>query len=122
MVDGQGYLITNREVTARILLAKVANEHFSIFSSYKKLFQFWPHFVSHSFLSPQVVGEDIEDFEYTPRPEFEGPFIILNEENEKDLILKFFEHIQELAPNVIVTYNGDFFDFPFVSARAEFHG
>ena len=46
----------------------------------------------------------------------------MNEENEKNLILKFFEHIQELAPNVIVTYNGDFFDFPFVSARAEFHG
>ena len=70
----------------------------------------------------QVVGEDIEDFEYTPRPEFEGPFIILNEENEKNLILKFFEHIQELAPNIIVTYNGDYFDFPYVSARAEFHG
>ena len=46
----------------------------------------------------------------------------MNEENEKNPILKFFEHIQELAPNVIVTYNGDFFDFPFVSARAEFHG
>ena len=40
----------------------------------------------------------------------------------QDLIVKFFEHIQELAPNVIVTYNGDFFDFPFVNARAEFHG
>ena len=70
----------------------------------------------------KVVGEDIEDFEYTQRPEFEGPFIILNEEDEKSLLLKFFEHVQELAPNVMVTYNGDFFDFPFVAARAEFHG
>lgn len=42
MVDGQGYLITNRE----------------------------------------IVSEDIEDFEYTPKPEYEGPFIIFNEPDE----------------------------------------
>lgn len=42
MIDGQGYLITNRE----------------------------------------IVSADVEDFEYTPRPEFEGPFIIFNEPNE----------------------------------------
>ncbi len=42
MVDGQGYLITNRE----------------------------------------IVSEDIEDFEYTPKEGYEGPFIIFNEENE----------------------------------------
>jgi DNA polymerase epsilon subunit 1 len=42
MVDGQGYLITNRE----------------------------------------IVGEDIEDFEYTPKDGYEGPFIIFNEPDE----------------------------------------
>lgn len=42
MVDGQGYLITNRE----------------------------------------IVSEDIEDFEYTPKDGFEGPFIIFNEKDE----------------------------------------
>lgn len=42
MIDGQGYLITNRE----------------------------------------IVSEDIEDFEYTPKPEYEGPFTIFNEEDE----------------------------------------
>lgn len=42
MIDGQGYLITNRE----------------------------------------IISQDIEDFEYTPRPEFPGPFIILNEPDE----------------------------------------
>ncbi len=36
MIDGQGFLITNRE----------------------------------------IVSEDIEDFEYTPKDEYEGPFII----------------------------------------------
>lgn len=42
MVDGQGYLITNRE----------------------------------------IVSEDIEDFEYTPKEGYEGPFIIFNEADE----------------------------------------
>lgn len=42
MVDGQGYLITNRD----------------------------------------IVSEDIEDFEYTPREGYEGPFIVFNERDE----------------------------------------
>ena len=42
MVDGQGYLITNRE----------------------------------------IVSQDIEDFEYTPKEGYEGPFIVFNEPNE----------------------------------------
>ncbi|XP_071842245.1 DNA polymerase epsilon catalytic subunit A-like isoform X3 [Apostichopus japonicus] len=82
MVDGQGYLITNRE----------------------------------------VVSEDVEDFEYTPKPEYEGPFIIFNEENELALLQKFIEHIMEIRPNIISTYNGDLFDWPFVEARCSFHG
>lgn len=42
MIDGQGFLITNRE----------------------------------------IVGADIEDFEYTPKPDYEGPFVIFNEADE----------------------------------------
>ena len=42
MVDGQGYLITNRD----------------------------------------IVSEDIEDFEYTPKEGYEGPFIVFNEADE----------------------------------------
>jgi DNA polymerase epsilon subunit 1 len=42
MVDGQGFLITNRD----------------------------------------IVSEDIEDFEYTPKEGYEGPFIIFNEPDE----------------------------------------
>ncbi|KAJ6622010.1 DNA polymerase epsilon catalytic subunit 1 [Pseudolycoriella hygida] len=78
MIDGQGYLITNRE----------------------------------------IVSHDVEDFEYTPKPEFEGNFIVFNETNEMALIQKFFDHILEIKPHVIVTYNGDFFDWPFVETRA----
>ena len=30
----------------------------------------------------EIVSTDVEDFEYTPRPEFEGPFIVFNEPDE----------------------------------------
>uniref|UniRef100_A0A8C9TG99 DNA polymerase epsilon catalytic subunit n=1 Tax=Scleropages formosus TaxID=113540 RepID=A0A8C9TG99_SCLFO len=82
MIDGQGYLITNRE----------------------------------------IVSEDIEDFEFTPKPEYEGPFSVFNEPDEASLIQRWFEHIHEIKPNIFVTYNGDFFDWPFVEARAAHHG
>ncbi len=35
---------------------------------------------------------------------------------------KFFDHIQEVKPHIFVTYNGDFFDWPFIEARAKIHG
>lgn len=82
MIDGQGYLITNRE----------------------------------------VVSEDIEDFDYTPSREFPGPFIIFNEPDELGVLRRFFEHIREAKPTVLVTYNGDFFDWPFVDTRARHYG
>ena len=82
MIDGQGFLITNRE----------------------------------------IVSEDISDFEYTPKPEYEGPFIIFNEPNEKAVLERFFLHIKECKPTVIATYNGDFFDWPFIEARASILG
>uniref|UniRef100_A0A8D1TG87 DNA polymerase epsilon catalytic subunit n=1 Tax=Sus scrofa TaxID=9823 RepID=A0A8D1TG87_PIG len=82
MIDGQGYLITNRE----------------------------------------IVSEDIEDFEFTPKPEYEGPFCVFNEPDEVHLIQRWFEHVQETKPTIMVTYNGDFFDWPFVEARAAVHG
>ncbi|OMJ24716.1 DNA polymerase epsilon catalytic subunit A, partial [Smittium culicis] len=69
-----------------------------------------------------IVSEDIEDFEYTPKEEFPGPFTIFNEPDEKSLIIRFFDHIRESLPTVLVTYNGDSFDWPFLHNRAEFHG
>ncbi|GAA6010438.1 hypothetical protein JCM10207_001304 [Rhodosporidiobolus poonsookiae] len=82
MIDGQGFLITNRE----------------------------------------IVGADIEDFEYTPKPDYEGPFTIFNEPDEPATIRRFFEHFREARPTVCATYNGDSFDFPFLLARATVHG
>ncbi|CAL1540665.1 unnamed protein product, partial [Lymnaea stagnalis] len=69
----------------------------------------------------EIVSQKVEDFEYTPRPEFEGPFIVFNMPDEKSLIQKFFEHIQEVKPHIVSTYNGDFFDWPFVETRAAIH-
>ncbi|KAF8518703.1 hypothetical protein BU17DRAFT_90783 [Hysterangium stoloniferum] len=82
MVDGQGFLITNRD----------------------------------------IVSEDIEDFEYTPKDGYEGPFTCFNEPDEAAVIRRFFEHVRTAKPTVMATFNGDFFDFPFLRARAEVHG
>lgn len=30
----------------------------------------------------EIVSENIEDFEFTPKPEYEGPFTIFNEDDE----------------------------------------
>ncbi|EGS22368.1 DNA polymerase-like protein [Thermochaetoides thermophila DSM 1495] len=82
MIDGQGFLITNRE----------------------------------------IVSEDIRDFDYTPKPEYPGPFMIFNEPDEKAVLERFFLHVKEARPTVIATYNGDFFDWSFVEARASVNG
>eukprot|EP00043_Microstomoeca_roanoka_P015073 m.150253 g.150253 ORF g.150253 m.150253 type:complete len:2376 (-) comp16169_c0_seq1:102-7229(-) len=82
MIDGQGYLIINRE----------------------------------------IVSEDIEDFEYTPKPEFPGPFIVFNVADELATISRFFEHIREVKPHIMATYNGDLFDWPFLERRSEILG
>lgn len=82
MIDGQGYLITNRE----------------------------------------IVSKDIDDFEFTPKPEYHGDFEIFNEKNEKDLLIRFFKHIVLSKPTVYVTYNGDFFDWPFIDTRSKVNG
>lgn len=45
----------------------------------------------------QVVGADISDFEFTPKPEFEGPFTIFNEPDEEALLKRFFSHMQQVG-------------------------
>lgn len=30
----------------------------------------------------EIVSENIEDFEFTPKPDYEGPFTVFNEDNE----------------------------------------
>ncbi|RIB08013.1 hypothetical protein C2G38_2112181 [Gigaspora rosea] len=82
MINGMGFLITNRE----------------------------------------IVAEDIEEIEYSPSTQYKGFFKIFNEPNEKALIERFFKHIKEQRPTIIVTYNGDYFDWPYVEDRASKYG
>ena len=70
----------------------------------------------------EIVSSDIDDFDYTPKPEFEGPFTTINARDEKAMLVHFFEHIQSARPTIIATYNGDFFDWPFVEQRATIAG
>lgn len=65
----------------------------------------------------EVVSEDVPNFEYTPDGFEPGPFIVINLPNEETMLRKFVSHVQQLCPHVIVTYNGDFFDWPYVEAR-----
>lgn len=37
----------------------------------------------------EIVAEDVEDFEFTPRPEFEGPFQVFNEPDEVKWLIDF---------------------------------
>lgn len=68
----------------------------------------------------QVVGADVQDFEYCPKPEYDvGIFKVFNEPDEKSLLVRFFEHIRETKPFIFTTFNGDFFDWPFIQDRAE---
>ncbi|XP_020701921.2 DNA polymerase epsilon catalytic subunit A isoform X1 [Dendrobium catenatum] len=73
-------------------------------------------------INREFVGADIEDLEYTPKPEFEGCFNVKNVENEVELLKLWFAHMQEVKPGIYVTYNGDFFDWPFLEKRAAHYG
>ena len=82
MIDGDGFLITNRS----------------------------------------IISEEIEDFQYTPKPEFDGHFHIFNEKDEEGLLKRFVLHCRERRPNIFVTFNGDYFDIPFIAERLKVYG
>ncbi len=73
-------------------------------------------------LSRSVVSENVANFEYTPKPQYPGPFTVFNEPDEASLLRHFFSHFRQMRPQIVVTYNGDFFDWPFVEVRAAKHG
>ena len=68
------------------------------------------------------VSDDIDNFEYTPKPEYEGNFIVWNEPDERAVLRRWFDHMREAKPGIFVTFNGDWFDFPFIETRATKHG
>lgn len=44
---------------------------------------------------------------------------VITVKNEKEMIIKFFEMIKDTDPAVIVTYNGDNFDIPYILERTK---
>ena len=66
-------------------------------------------------------SSDIDSFEYSPL-EFYCKFTVWNCPNEKAMLEKWFDHINQLKPHIMVTFNGDYFDFPFVERRAAING
>lgn len=73
-------------------------------------------------INREVVSKDIDDFEYKPHAEYHGEFEVYNEPNEISLLQRFFAEVRIAAPRVFVTYNGDYFDWPFVEKRAALLG
>jgi DNA polymerase epsilon subunit 1 len=52
----------------------------------------------------------------------EGHFTVSNCEDEKAMIQAFYGLIKRVQPHILVTFNGDFFDFPYVAKRSEILG
>ncbi len=48
----------------------------------------------------ELVSEDVRDFEYTPKPEFFGPFRVFNEADEGAMLRRFFSHCRAERPHV----------------------
>ncbi|KAL3922010.1 MAG: hypothetical protein SGILL_002437 [Bacillariaceae sp.] len=72
--------------------------------------------------SRTIVSQDVSDFEYTPKPKYPGPFHIFNEADEEASIRRFITEFQRYKPQIVVTYNGDSFDWPFLLTRAQTYG
>ncbi|CAD2095637.1 DNA polymerase epsilon catalytic subunit A, putative [Plasmodium vinckei lentum] len=68
-----------------------------------------------------VMSKNIREFLYKPNNEYSGAgtFKIFNEQNEYFLLKRFIEHIKLLRIHIFVTYNGDFFDIPYLYRRCE---
>lgn len=45
----------------------------------------------------EVVGADISDFEYEPKPEYEGPFTVINTPDEVSLLRAWFQHMRQVS-------------------------
>lgn len=41
---------------------------------------------------------------------------------QENLLRQWFDHMREVKPGIYVTYNGDFFDWPFLENRAAHYG
>ena len=90
MMDGRGFLIINREVRARAPLPSCPRRPRPRPRPLPPAPPASP--LTRLLLLPsprQVVSEDIDSFEYTPKPEFPGPFTVFNEVDELATLKKW---------------------------------
>ena len=72
-----------------------------------------------------ICGQDVTEFTYDPDPtkkEYKCNVKVYNEKTEKNLLERFYDVIYDYKPLIITTFNGDFFDLPFMEERTNFHG
>ncbi len=64
--------------------SQVYNVHHPVINTCVSFTNVFVLFLLKGFLitNREIVSEDIEDFEFTPKPEYEGPFTVFNEDDE----------------------------------------
>ena len=67
-------------------------------------------------INQNIIKENLNELEYTYGNE-SNIFTIYNVSCEEDLLLKFIEIIQIYKPHILITYNGNLFDFSFIETR-----
>lgn len=68
----------------------------------------------------EIIAKDIEPFEYSPGGDRE--INVWNEPNERELLKRFYDIVRKERPLVVSTYNGDYFDWPFIETRGKMVG
>ena len=75
--------------------------------------------VGELIVNRNIVSEDILDFENDTKDYMKGKFKIYNELTEESLLIRFIDSIIENKPHIITTYNGGYFDWPFLDKRMQ---
>jgi len=95
MIDGEGFLIVNRAIVSEVVCVctctirwccRCAGSRVAVDAiQHKCVLTLW-----------HTRAQDIEDFEYTPKKEYEGPFTCINEPTELAMLQRFLAHIKEV--------------------------
>lgn len=77
---------------------------------------------SYLIVNRETIGSNIVDFTYHATDSMSSKVTVFNEANERDMLIRFTKEIFRIKPLVLTTFNGDFFDIPYIMVRAGKHG